>query len=52
MTDNRAPRRAPSASRRRSARLRRTLAVALARGAAEAAGGGLVGLLFWWITHR
>ncbi|MFG1710717.1 hypothetical protein ACFLIM_46900 [Nonomuraea sp. M3C6] len=31
---------------------RRTITIALARGAAHATGAGLVGLLFWWITHR
>ncbi|MFC7267230.1 hypothetical protein [Streptomyces lutosisoli] len=33
-------------------RLRRTVGFALARGAAQATGTGLVGLLFWWITHK
>ncbi|MFG1949374.1 hypothetical protein [Nonomuraea sp. NPDC048826] len=55
MTDNAAPRRIPPAHRRRSRRvrrLRRALGLAFARGAAQAAGTGLVGLLFWWLTQR
>ena len=33
-------------------RLRNAVIFAAARGAATAAGSGLVGLAFWWITHR
>ncbi|MFF4198300.1 hypothetical protein [Nonomuraea sp. NPDC001831] len=54
-TDTPAPDGDPCSPRRRSAsvrRLRRTLVIALAQGAAKATGAGLVGLLFWWITHR
>lgn len=51
-TDTPAPNRVTSSSPRRSAGIRRTIALALIRGAAHATGTGLVGLLFWWITHR
>jgi plastocyanin domain-containing protein len=33
-------------------RLRRTIGYALVRGAAQATGTGLIGLLFWWLTHK
>ena len=33
-------------------RLRSAVIFAAARGAATAAGSGLVGLAFWWITHH
>jgi hypothetical protein len=36
---------------RTSRRLRNAVFFAAARGAATAAGSGLVGLVFWWITH-
>ncbi|MQY07233.1 hypothetical protein [Actinomadura macrotermitis] len=43
----------PTTKRRSTTRrLRRTIGFALARGAAHATGTGLIGLLFWWITHR
>jgi hypothetical protein len=42
------PRRRSSITRQ----LRRTIGFALARGAAQATGTGLIGLLFWWITHK
>ncbi|MEV5554718.1 hypothetical protein AB0L44_13765 [Nonomuraea wenchangensis] len=54
-TDTPVPSRVTSSPPRRSAgirRLRCTVALALVRGAAHATGAGLVGLLFWWITHR
>ncbi|GAA2788928.1 hypothetical protein [Nonomuraea dietziae] len=54
-TDTPAPNRVASSPPRRSPgirRLRRTIALALVRGAAHATGASLVGLLFWWITHR
>ena len=37
---------------RNSRRLRNTILFAVVRGAATAAGSGLVGLAFWWISHR
>ncbi|MEV1246434.1 hypothetical protein [Nonomuraea sp. NPDC049750] len=49
-----APHTSPSSPRRRSANiryLRRSIAIAFARGGAHATGSGLIGLLFWWITH-
>ncbi|MCK2218703.1 hypothetical protein MF672_033640 [Actinomadura sp. ATCC 31491] len=57
MTNTDTPARAGTASapQRRSAarrRLRRAIGTAFARGAAHAAGTGVVGLLFWWFTHR
>lgn len=33
-------------------RLGRAVVFAAARGAATAAGSGLVGLAVWWVTHR
>jgi hypothetical protein len=39
-------------TRRRLGRLRRTIGFALIRGAAQATGNAIVGLLLWWITHR
>ncbi|WP_327588246.1 hypothetical protein OHA25_15415 [Nonomuraea sp. NBC_00507] len=54
-TNTPAPYRIPPSPRRRSAsvrRFRRTIGIAFARGAAHATGTGLIGLLFWWITHR
>ncbi|GAA0991355.1 hypothetical protein GCM10009555_078500 [Acrocarpospora macrocephala] len=54
-TDTPAPPKAVSSPRRRSPglrRLRRTIGIAFACGAAHATGTGLIGLLFWWITHR
>jgi hypothetical protein len=47
-----APSRVTSPPPRRAAGIRRTIALAFVRGAAHATGTGLVGLLFWWITHR
>jgi len=41
-----------TASRNRRLRLRNAILFAAVRGAAAAAGSGLVGLIFWWITHR
>jgi heme O synthase-like polyprenyltransferase len=35
-----------------TSRLRRTIGYASVRGAAQATGTGLAGLLFWWITHH
>jgi hypothetical protein len=37
---------------RTTRRLRNAIVFAAARGAATAAGSGLVGLVLWWITHR
>jgi hypothetical protein len=37
---------------RTTRRLRDTIIFAVARGAATAAGSGLVGLAFWWLTHH
>ena len=37
---------------RTARRLRRAIIFAAARGAAAAAGSGLIGLAFWWLTHR
>jgi hypothetical protein len=39
-------------SRRTTRGLSRAVIFAAARGAATAAGSGLVGLAIWWITHR
>jgi hypothetical protein len=33
-------------------RLRNAVIFAAARGAATAIGSGLIGLIFWWITHH
>ncbi|WP_327582288.1 hypothetical protein OHA25_41035 [Nonomuraea sp. NBC_00507] len=54
-TNTPAPHSVPPSPGRRLAgvcRFRRTIGIAFARGAAHATGAGLVGLLFWWITHR
>ena len=37
---------------RTTRRLRNAVIFAAARGAAATAGSGLVGLVFWWITHH
>jgi hypothetical protein len=42
----------PTPRHRTTHRLRRTVSFALVRGAAQATGTGLIGLLFWWITHK
>ena len=42
----------PVKGSRTTRRLRNAVIFAAARGAATAAGSGLVGLAFWWITHR
>ena len=39
-------------STRTARRLRTAIIFAAARGAATAAGSGLIGLAHWWITHR
>jgi hypothetical protein len=42
----------PVKGSRTTRRLRNAVIFAAARGAATAVGSGLVGLAFWWITHR